>query len=589
MSRHVVNFRHWGRIVAAASLIAMASGPSVYGQAATFSVIAKGQPDQWYTGLGGPYVAMGSQADGDPGQPKTNMDYVWSLTDGGSSIWFGTGAGITAQATAETALLGARAPTPTEQKSSGGVLLRALEFGDSTYPNIPDQIRPYLGDWRPPKFYQLNPTTGVVTDRTPNDSLVQQTLGLRSAGSANNVVLFGGPALLQAGVCMFAFDANTGQYLGSRFFPEYSNIRRWVSTPAGLYTSVLNTQPITSNGSVIRWMGTRLTPFLFSTVGLLDNQGAYMAYHNDRLFVGTWPLESALPKFLNADPNFGKFLPTLDAWAPMAGVYMSPTLGPLGLGPLQAPLWKKVWQASDYEPDSIVARGYAMGAMASYGGDLYFGTLHYFNSGVAAFTALYGYAPPRQSGFSSPSERAIIIMRAKNLGLSNSNTTPTFELLYGNAQQPVFTPDPDTTVQGGTWAMVNNKYGAAGLYGNSGFGNSSNTYTWSATVYKNKLYMGTFDLGTLSLVGRVVDRINQNKTPANDRGCGADLYCFQDGTSAATAVSTTGCGNFASHGVRNMLAHTTGLYFGMSNGMNLLTNTTDKLPEGGWELLKLNE
>jgi hypothetical protein len=557
----------------------------VFAQSAQFELIAKSTPDQWYTGLGGPYVAYGSQQPGDAGQPKANQDYVWSLTDGGNFIWFGTGAGVTAQATAETSLLGGYQPSPTEQTSNTGIKLRALEFGESTYPGIPDALRPYLGDWRPPRFYQLDPTTGVVTDRTPNDSLVSQCLGLRSAGSANNIVLFGGPALFQVGVCMFAFDATTGAFLGSRYFAGYSNIRRWVSTPAGLYTSMLNTSPAISRGVVVRWTGTRATPFHFTTVGLLDNQGAYMAYHNDRLFVGTWPLDAAFPQAIRQDPTLGAYLPPLD-WPPMAGVYMSPTLGRTGLLPVHAPFWKKVWQASDYEPDEVLARGYAMGAMASYGDALYFGTMHYYNSGVAAFTALYGYPPPRQSGFSSPSERSIIIMRAKGLG---GNTAPKFELLYGNAQVPVFTPNPDPMVQGGTWSLATNKYGAGGLYGDSGFGNGSNTYTWSSAVHNGKLYFGTFDIGTLSQVGRVCDRIVQNKTPANDRGCGGDLWCFNDGSSPAVAISKEGCGNFANHGIRNMLSHSTGLYLGMSNGMNLLTNPNDNLPEGGWELLRLRE
>ncbi len=577
-------------------LLIVVSGQQVWSQTtpppAQFTVVGKAKPDQWYTGLGGAYVPFGSQQEGDTGQPKVNMDYVWSLTEGGSSIWFGTGAGITAQATAETALLYGNTPEPTEQTANGGIKVRALEFGESTYPGIPEVLRPYLGDWRPPKFYQLNPTTGVITDRTPNDSLVSQTLGLRSAGSANNVVLFGGPALGQVGVCMFAFDANTGAFLGSRFFPQYSNVRRWVSTPAGLYTSVLNTSQALGRGAVIRWSGTRLAPFLFTTVGALDNQGAYMAYHNDRLFVGTWPLDAAFPKALRAvNEDLNEILPPLDDWAPMAGIYMSPPLGIAGLLPVHTTFWKKVWQASDYDPDSILARGYAMGAMASYNGDLYFGTLHYYNSGRAAFQTLYGYqAPGRPSGSnipSSPTERAISIFRAKNLGVNNK--TPKFEVLYGNAQLPVFTPDPDPMVQSGTWSMVNNKYNTPGLYGTAGFGNSSNTYTWSAAVHKGKLYMGTFDLSTLSSINRVVDRINRNRTPANDVQCGADLYCFSNGTSAAVAVSVEGCGNPANHGVRNILSHSTGLYLGMTNGMNLLTNTADNFPDGGWELLKLVE
>jgi hypothetical protein len=32
-----------------------------------------------------------------------------------------------------------------------------------------------------------------------------------------------------------------------------------------------------------------------------------------------------------------------------------------------------------------------------------------------------------------------------------------------------------------------------------------------------------------------------------------------------------------------------GLYIGMANPMNLRTDTTDDVPQGGWELIKLNK
>lgn len=556
--------------------------------AQSFTLLGKAQPDQWYTGLGGPYVAYGSQQPGDPGQPKTNQDYVWSLTDGGTSIWFGTAAGAAAIAGAQIALLVGQAPSPAEIKSQGGILLRADEYGDSQYPGVPAQLRPYFGDWRPPRIYQYDPATNTVTDRTPNDPLINATLGFRSAGSANGVVLMAGPSLIYTGVCMFAFDANTGQFLGSQFFPRYSNIRRWISTPAGLYTGVMHTLPAVTRGSVIRWVGTRATPFVFTTVGLLDNEGAYMGYHNDRLFVGTWQEDSAFSQAIRQNPTVGPYLPPLGL-PPLASLYMSPPLGRAGLLPVHAPFWTQVWKPTDYEPDDKLALGYSMGAMASFGDALYFGTLHYPNSGAAAFLAQYGYPPPRPPSGSgiprSAAERSIIILRAKGLG---GKTPPTFELLYGNEKVPVFTPDPDPMVQGGTWAMVTNKYGHAGIYGDSGFGNRSNVYTWSSAVHKGKLYFGTFDSATLFLIGRVCDAIKAG-TPLVNHGCGGDLWCFNDGNSAAVPISKEGCGNPANHGIRNLLSTPSGLYLGLANSQNLLTDPNDNLPDGGWEFRKLVE
>jgi hypothetical protein len=36
-----------------------------------------------------------------------------------------------------------------------------------------------------------------------------------------------------------------------------------------------------------------------------------------------------------------------------------------------------------------------------------------------------------------------------------------------------------------------------------------------------------------------------------------------------------------------MLSTSSGLYLGMSNAQSLLSDTSDNLPDGGWELLRL--
>ena len=423
----------WGIL----GLIGAAAVGDVHAQ--SFQLLEKSQPDQWYTGLGGPYFTI-DQAQPTDAIPKVNQDYVWSMADGGSSIWFGTGAGTAAAAGASSQIIVGQTPTSFEADSRGGTKLFAWEYGDSTFPGVPTQLKAYLGDWRPPKFYQYDPSSGTLTDRTPNDPLVNITLGLRSAGSANGVVLFGGLAYTNVGICMFAFDANTGAFLGSRLMPRYSNIRRWINTPAGLYTSVLNTTPAVTRGSVIRWAGNTRNPFVFTTVGLLDNQGAYMTYHNDRLIVGTWQEDSILPAALRQVPQLASVLPPLDL-PPLSGLWMSPALGRTGLLPVHAPFWTKVWDPTAYEPDEKLALGYSMGALESFGGSLYFGTLHFPNSGAAAFLGQYGYSaprPPRNSGIPrNATERSIIIVKATGLG---GRTPATFELLYGNEQVPVYTP-----------------------------------------------------------------------------------------------------------------------------------------------------
>ena len=55
----------------------------------------------------------------------------------------------------------------------------------------------------------------------------------------------------------------------------------------------------------------------------------------------------------------------------------------------------------------------------------------------------------------------------------------------------------------------------------------------------------------------------------------------------AKPVSLSGVGNYTSYGVRTMVSDDF-LYLGMANPMNLLTDPSDDVPEGGWELIKLS-
>jgi hypothetical protein len=52
-------------------------------------------------------------------------------------------------------------------------------------------------------------------------------------------------------------------------------------------------------------------------------------------------------------------------------------------------------------------------------------------------------------------------------------------------------------------------------------------------------------------------------------------------------VDTTGLGNYLNYGVRSMVVDGSTVYIGTANPMNLRTDLTDDVPEGGWELLKL--
>lgn len=68
---------------------------------------------------------------------------------------------------------------------------------------------------------------------------------------------------------------------------------------------------------------------------------------------------------------------------------------------------------------------------------------------------------------------------------------------------------------------------------------------------------------------------------------GADLMRFSNLNTPAATISNDGLGNYLNYGFRTMIGHNHGLFIGTANPMNLMTSTTDGLPDGGWELLKL--
>ncbi len=539
-------------LIGMALLVLLRNDASRVHAQAKFELVEKAQPDEFYTGIGKEYYAYGDQPRGTKGQPKVNYDYIWGMDTDSRYIWFGTAANVGA-----LGLAGAGLPVPIEFKSPAKkILYRVWESGASKYPRGMTPVESILGDWRPPKVYRYDTQTDTLIDFTPNDPLIKKILGLRSLTVFNGIVLAGGPTFEMNGICLFAFDANTGQFLGSKLLSEYSNIRKWLNVNGVLYTAVQSYLPIPSRGAVLRWCGNRQSPFQFETVGLIDNDGAYLAAHEGRLIVGTWP-----------SPNMVGTL--LMQTTPVVGLWASPQIPAGGLTREHALFWVKTWKADRYEPDPVIAGTYSMGAMVPFGEYLYFGTMHYPGLAVQSFRDAY---PDYQASLLDipKMDRAALLLRAKNW---SAPLGPTVELLYGNAAVYVFTPNSDG--DGGTWALLPNKTGLRGRFGNSGFGDSTNYYVWSGTVHKGALILGTFAFNPD--FGQLVDGV---KKPA----IGADLYRFSSTSSAAQTLSINGLGNPANHGVRNIVSTPKGLYLGTANGMNLLTNTSDKLPDGGWEL-----
>lgn len=536
-------------------IIVAALGPATMHAAEPgFTRLGKAPPEELFVRIGGPYYELGQQPPGTDGQPKVNQAYVWGMTRAGNSIWFGTAANPVSLVIG--GLLGISIPFENEYQVS--------EFWRSQYPGISPLLKPFLGDWRPPRIYRYQPGNGVQ-DVTPNDPLLSNTIGLRSAGASEEIVLLAGPALTQLGINVFAFDAQTGAYLGSKAILEFSDIRKWVEVNGVLYTGTLDTWTQTGGGSVLRWKGNLANPFQYEVVGKIDNEAATLCAHEGRLYALTWATVS---------PFWTKITGAKSLHLP--GVWMSPPIPESGLTAADRFRWRNVWTIDRYDPDPVLAPTVWMGAAESFEGHLVWGTIQIPGVGGEALLAEYGVPDSALLFVESylKSYRTAPLFRGKLM----PGQTFQVELLYGDAKLPRYTPSGPGQ---GAWTEVPNNTGPP-LLGPAGFGHPANAYIWSMAVHNDKLYVGTFDRSFV----RYGNAFAQGQPVPNDLG--ADLVQFTSTSIAGKSLTVTGGGNAVNNGFRTLVSHPNGLFAGTATSANLLTDLSDSIPEGGWEFLKVD-
>ena len=520
----------------------------------TFQLLAKAEPDECFNGVGVAYPPGPPCATG---QPKVNQAYVWGLTRVGRDVWFGTGANtycLTSGATLDVLKPAVNADY-------------VCEYGSSQIVQHDPDFPPEIGDQRPPEVWLYNGRSvnksAEIRARSAEDAeRLRTTIGLRAAGNLHNVVLLGGPALNDS-LNMFAFDARTKRYLGSATFPAYGNIRTFLVAENALYLGVGIGTNGGSGGAVLRWTGNSRNPFSFASVATLPVQAADLAYHDGRVAATSWPADQ----------------PTTQQM--LAGVWISPKLsdGAPGLNPEDATGWTQVWNARQYETDRVVSATYGGGGVASYGGYLYWGTMHVPMKATKVHQSVYPQTTDdAKANQVKYTQRAISIWRGKDLGLP----TQKIELLYGQSALPTY--DPATA----TWSSK--PTGWTPLYGAAGFDNPFNNYTWRMTVVDRKLFVGTMDWSYIVQDILPPPPAGLSKKDVDPSQYGGDLWMFSSTDAKATAINTTGLGNYLNYGIRNMIPDGSGgLYLGMADPMNLRTDPTDDVPEGGWELIKLDK
>jgi len=523
--------------------------------------IEKGVPTECFNGVGKPYPHFMYDAQGKPlcvdpatgapqGTPKVNAGYIWGMTETANRyVWLGTGPNV------QCFEMGYYLEITDPFQSATEV----CEFGSSQFAK--QHIVPAsLGDWRSPNAYVYDTQTGSMTRITPRDPLIQQTLGMRWGGTSpdESVVFFGGPDLNTPaqGIVIHAFDAATWTPLGSTKLTAWGNIRKSVVLNGVLYVGV---QGVTSGGAVLRWVGDHDHPFDFEVVGNFDCEVEELAIHQGRLFAGTTPNGAA--------------------GGAQGGVWRSPTIPAGGLTPSNAGAWTKIFQIGDYEPDAVNAVTYGVGALASFGNSLVFGTMYFPFSAAHAEIAAYALSSSDSSTLQieAKTRRAVTIFR-----IDNATSTPVVKPLYADASVQVYVPtDPTHPKAGGSWVSKPTKLGTP-LFGPSGFGNTWNNYTWNMTVFNNALYIGTMDWSYIYADTLGLFPANPTTLPGGN-GYGADWFKMTSATAAGTLVSVDGLGNSYNYGIRTSTIVGGLLYLGTANPMNLATKSGK--PQGGWELI----
>jgi hypothetical protein len=428
-----------------------------------------------------------------------------------------------------------------------------------------------IGDWRPPQLYFFDTLLKRNVEVTPNDPLIDETLGIRAAGSDDRYVFLGGPAIGASNVHLFFYHAQTGMYLGSRILPGYNNIRKALFHDGVLYVGVGRDG---GGGALLRanreHRGSPDFPFSFEEIVTFDGDAVELTEHDGALVVATWPG--------NLAGGLGGGLP------PSAGLWMSPPIPEGGLTPDDAAGFQKIWEYTDYDPDLITGVTTGTGALASYGGYLFWGTMHVPLLSTVAHLLVadsLGYELELLDTFLG-SFRAIAIFRGSALGTDSQNV----ELLYGEKRLSSLNLLPVLGGQPPVWEVVPNKMGATPLYGSSGFGNSFLNYTWTMNVFQDQLYVGTMDWGYL--FSEFAEELAGFPIPITipEEDLGADLWRFPAPDQPAVAESINGVGNETSYGIRTTVVDDKHFYLGMANPMNLRTDPALG-GVGGWELIDL--
>ena len=496
------------------------------------------------------------------GKPKVNGAYPWGMVAVGNNIIWGTVNNILCMPSWQPLTsLGGNEP----YENSCWV----CEYEKGVRKGVGKN-----GDMLTPRVYMYNTRTGYVRDITPSTSkayVLEDCLGLRSAGAHNGVVFLGGPGLdsdqgqTSTRSAFLAFDYN-GAFLGQSEMSDVdgykvTDVRRWLVYNDVLYcgVAIYDHDSGKTRGAILRWYGDMSEPFKFHIVGFTANEAGEICAHNGRLYAGGWPTNNLR----------------------QPAIFEGPVVPEGGLTPEMATEWEIKWKMSQYETNPANLTMEQCSMLRSYKGKLYW-SIWYVQYAILA--TLSG----TNIKLSSPQGLAYILATMRQATLWRTGDFSDVELVYGEEELPGY-----DWQKGEVILPRPNASGYKPLYGRAGMGRYFTSYIWAAEEYNGHLYFGTMS-PEACIEPAVESTLNEEAKEtlatfaalvgSSDATKGYEFYRMVDNDTPAETITENGFGNTAQYGVRNIVLADNGsnMYLGTASPFNLNEY-------GGWRILKFHD
>ncbi|KAL6064793.1 hypothetical protein QOT17_010685 [Balamuthia mandrillaris] len=253
--------------------------------------------------------------------------------------------------------------------------------------------------------------------------------------------------------------------------------------------------------------------------------------------------------------------------------------------------WNQVWRVSDYEPDRVVAVAYHMGAIASFDGWLYFGTINPPALPIAAHSSRYGFSEVSGNELLDRllvmlgTLRGSIIVRGRTFG--DPILLPEYQLVSGSPFLTVYNPAVGWLLRENNMGLTQGGFPRSGL---NGLDNYWNSHIWSMATLNSSLLIGTLDWSAIYLnfleAGIDADIADALPflLPVQDLN-GADLFRFLAGIEVPEEVDSGGNNNPYTCGWNSMAVQGNEVFMSGFNPFNVPGAASNSPPPtGGWSI-----